>query len=238
MLSVPSNVSVTIATNNLKFSNIIPNLVDENDNPREDNFIYIPQRLLDTRDILSLKIDDSITLSVSSDHQDNIYQWYKDGEQIENATSEDYVIDSTTQNNTADYWAILTNPNLLSLELQRNTITLVIIPKDTTIINDTTKNDTTIVDDTIPITDIQSLNTKLFAYPNPVAKELHIKHQGIQEYTISITDNNGIIVLSKTIVKTHAQEDYILNVESLPSGVYHLQLKEGNLINISTMIKE
>ena len=110
LLSAISNTtSIDISNNNLDFSSIIPNLRDENDNPREDKFIFIPQSLLDTRDTLFEQTGNSTTLSVSDDHQDNVYQWYKDGDKIIEpwyrvayySINSVYLIDSWQ----GDYWA-------------------------------------------------------------------------------------------------------------------------------------
>ena len=188
--NISNTTSIDVSNNNLDFSSIIPNLSDQSNVLRDTNFIYAPQGLLDKGDNISLGVGISITLVISDDYQDNVYQWYKNGEQLKNATSKNYTIDSVTKIDEGNYWATITNLDVPSLQLQRDTITLTIITidnpddttkNDTTIIDmdNTTKNDTTIIDmdDTIPITDIQSLNTKLFAYPNPVAKELHMTMQ-------------------------------------------------------------
>ena len=227
--SLSSNTSIDISHNKLGFSSIIPNLKDHNDTPRDTNFIYQPQRLLDKRDILSGKENNPITLSVNDNYEGNNYQWYENRTLLKDATNRTYTIDSLDyeKHNLSNYWVILTNPILPSIQLQRNTITL-LIEKNNLPNNDTIDN----------ITKIQSPSANLFTYPNPVAKELHIKYQDIQECTIEITDNNGIVVISKTISKTHSQEDYTLNVESLPPGLYHLQVKAGDIIKTSKMIKQ
>ena len=84
----------------------------------------IPQHLLDTYDTISQKIGNPIKLSVSDDHQDNIYQWYKDGTEIDNATDKNYVIEAFSYEHPGNYWAKITNHNTLDLTLYRDTITL------------------------------------------------------------------------------------------------------------------
>ena len=153
--SLSSNTSIDISHNKLGFSSIIPNLKDHNDTPRDTNFIYQPQRLLEKRDILSGKENNPITLSVNDNYEGNNYQWYENRTLLKDATNRTYTIDSLDyeKHNLSNYWVILTNPILPSIQLQRNTITL-LIEKSTLPNNDTTT-----------ITDIQSPSANLFTYP-------------------------------------------------------------------------
>ena len=81
--TISSSTSIDVSTNNLDFSSIIPNLLDENDNPRGDNFIYNSQAILDTRDTIVEKLGNNIELTINNDYETNNYQWYKDGTKIE-----------------------------------------------------------------------------------------------------------------------------------------------------------
>ena len=93
LLSIPKTASITISNNQLTFSSIVPNLFDKNDNPRENNFLYSPQTLLDTKDTIIKKLSQSIQLTINNDYESNSYQWYKDENKIQNATNKNYIID-------------------------------------------------------------------------------------------------------------------------------------------------
>ena len=86
--TISSSTSIDVSTNNLDFNSIIPNLRDENDNLRGDNFIYAPQKTLDTKDSIAQKLGNSTLLTVSYDYENNNYQWYKDGTKIQNGYRE------------------------------------------------------------------------------------------------------------------------------------------------------
>ena len=119
-----NTTSINISHNKLGFRSIIPNLLDKNNNLKEENFVYSPQRLLNTHDILIKKINDSIHLDVNDHYDDNKYQWYKDEIKITNATNRTYLINDFSYVDTGNYWVKITNPNLSTLTLCRNTITL------------------------------------------------------------------------------------------------------------------
>ena len=123
--SIPNTNSIYIQNNRFGFNSIISNLKDKDDNLREANFIYDPQKLLDTRDTIINRLGNFIEFTVSDDHGDNIYQWFKDGDTIQEATNQSYSISSATDNASGDYWVTITNPAIPSLTLIRDTITLI-----------------------------------------------------------------------------------------------------------------
>ena len=66
-------------------------------------------------------------LTINREHQDNEeYQWYKDGKKIPNATDQNYTINESIYQQIGNYWATITNPNLPSLTLYRDTITIIL----------------------------------------------------------------------------------------------------------------
>ena len=90
---------------------IVPNLKYKNDTIdtlRGKFFRYDPQKLLDTKDIVINRLGTSIELTVSDDHEDNIYQWFKDGDTIPEETNQSYSIDFATDD---DLGALLGDDN-------------------------------------------------------------------------------------------------------------------------------
>ena len=54
-----------------------------------------------------------------------VYQWFKDGNTIQNETNQSYTINSATSDDLGNYWVMITNPAIPDLTLTRDTITLV-----------------------------------------------------------------------------------------------------------------
>ena len=100
---IPSTGFLYIENNKFGFNSIVPNLSDEEDLSR-DNFTYDPQQLLDTRDTIINKLGNSIELTVSDDHGDNVYQWFKNGDSIKDATNQSYTINLLSYQDIGDYW--------------------------------------------------------------------------------------------------------------------------------------
>ena len=126
--SIVSTIPIDIRNNKIGFSNIIHNLYsksrENNDVPRGNKYRYNPQKLLDTRDTLFIELNNSIQLTVSDNHQDNSYQWYKDGDEITIATNRNYAITNFSYADIGNYWVEITNTTIKSLTLTRDTITL------------------------------------------------------------------------------------------------------------------
>ena len=126
--SIYYDIPLYMRENKFGFNSIVPNLKYKNDTIdtlRGNFFSYYPQKLLDTKDIVINRLGTAIELTVSDDHEDNIYQWFKDGDTIQEATNQSYTIDSATDDDFGDYWVTITNPAIPSLTLIRDTITLI-----------------------------------------------------------------------------------------------------------------
>ena len=109
LTNIQYDKNIDVKFNNLQFNDIISNLLDKDDNLRGTNFRFVPQNPLDTRDIIINRLGNSIELTVSDDHGDNVYQWFKNGDTIPEATNQSYTISSLSYQDIGNYWATITN---------------------------------------------------------------------------------------------------------------------------------
>jgi hypothetical protein len=70
-------------------------------------------------------------------------------------------------------------------------------------------------------------------FPNPASKEITVSTVKGPK-SITVTDITGKVVLT---VKTE-ESSYRMNIESLPSGVYHVRVTDGNIIKDQKLIKQ
>lgn len=104
------------------------------------SFEYSPQSKIDIEKTIVTKTGDSVTLTMCEDDRfiQNIdtFQWYKNGQEIIDATSREYTISNFTASNAGDYYCISNNSEIPDLILERNPIHLSVInciPKTGTI---------------------------------------------------------------------------------------------------------
>lgn len=74
-------------------------------------------------------------------------------------------------------------------------------------------------------------NFVLKVYPNPSygIVNLNLNYLPNEGYSIKIFDLQGIVVLSDEIIKTQFQNEIILDISSLKSGYYNLQIKSRTI---------
>jgi Leucine-rich repeat (LRR) protein len=94
------------------------------------DFYYTYQSKTDTEKTIAGGIGGTITLSMYEDSRFtpvDTYQWYKNGQAIQGATTRQYTLSNLTSANAGDYYCVSTNPQITDLTLTRNTIHLNII---------------------------------------------------------------------------------------------------------------
>ncbi len=112
-----------ISENNFKFEDFEDQFVHLNNT---FNFSYQPQKSICPSLTTRLKIGERKRLFAGSNSPSNTYRWTKDGIDIPDATSHEYLIDSMTSNDEGIYECFITNSIITNLELTRgeNKITL------------------------------------------------------------------------------------------------------------------
>ncbi|WP_020529367.1 DUF7619 domain-containing protein [Flexithrix dorotheae] len=82
--------------------------------------------------------------------------------------------------------------------------------------------------------------TAINIYPNPVGREmvLHLSQNLGKGLIITFYNNIGELILTKTVLNTHPNQDLKLDLADLPKGFYVMQLNLGNQIISRKLIKE
>ena len=116
--SLPTDAVVDISNNKIGFVSIAPNIgvIDS----------YASQ-VLDTKDAIYAILNNELSLTVSDDHPDNSYQWYKEGNVIVDAIDRRYVISDLSFADAGKYYASITNTNFPLDTFWRDTIDLEVI---------------------------------------------------------------------------------------------------------------
>lgn len=80
-------------------------------------------------------------------------------------------------------------------------------------------------------------NSSISAYPNPTTNKLFIKLNSFEVYLIELMSVEGLIISSQL---TNKSDEYALDFETLPSGVYFLKItdKEANSVIIKKILKD
>ena len=115
--SLPTDAVIDIGNNKIGFLSIIPNIgvIDLYD-----------KQVLDTKYTIYPNPNDKFSLAVSDDHQDNSYQWYKDGNSIQDATNRIYSIEGFEVDDAGEYYATIQNTKAPGATSRRETISVVI----------------------------------------------------------------------------------------------------------------
>jgi Subtilase family/Secretion system C-terminal sorting domain len=150
------------------------------------------------------------------------YQWYKDNRAIRTATGPRY---SATES--GNYTVLLTQNkcSLLSKPLQLTSV-LDVLP-------------TSLKPQTVakPSIYLENINLKLF--PNPATTELVVAYTSENSYdlTASITNLNGVILSTKPLNDNGSDFVNRFDVSLLPSGLYIVQISDGNRIVSKSFVK-
>src|SRR5690606_28937803 len=79
-------------------------------------YTYTPQAKVDATETKTVTAGNTITLTTGLLSMNNLYQWYKDGEIIEGATTKDLVIENAAESDAGVYHFIATNSIVTGLE--------------------------------------------------------------------------------------------------------------------------
>ena len=112
-LPTDDNSIVNISNNKIGFISIVPNI--------EVIDLYNNQ-LLDIKDSIYAVPNDNLSLAVSDDHEDNSYQWYKNGGSIQGATDRIYSIEGFKEDDAGEYYATIQNTKVPGATFRRDTI--------------------------------------------------------------------------------------------------------------------
>ncbi|MFN6945782.1 MAG: right-handed parallel beta-helix repeat-containing protein [Cytophagaceae bacterium] len=135
---------------------------------------------------------------ISTGPGDNTYQWYLNDEPIEGADGASFTIPSVSLSDAGTYYVIITNDN-----------------------GQTTSSDINVNIET-PTSQIHiAFDKKLKIYPNPTSELMYLQFDISENRDIRIFNSLGIEVLH---LKSSKQIE-LINVSSLPRGVYHLKIE-------------
>lgn len=193
----PDLLSLYIHDNNLDFDDIIPYC------KKFGVYIYYPQDSIYEYEKVQATIGESKTLTSysPSPNENNTYQWYKDGEAINNAIQPTMIVNITeSEDEFGTYHCEIENDEAWSLTLYRSIVQ--ISPKDTI----------------SSVFDPQSIDLQL--YPNPVQDLLYIKlsNDMLMNGYVRIVDFNGKTLINHRLLDRYSN----INLSSLPSGFYNV----------------
>ena len=117
--------TLQIQNNRLTFDSIEPNI-----GVPSEEFIYSPQDSVGKAQLESIETGSSLTMSFEIGGEHNVYQWYKDGVEIADATDDTYTIDSAVNADAGDYVLHITNTEANELTLYSRPVTVVIVGVD------------------------------------------------------------------------------------------------------------
>ncbi|MFY0625914.1 MAG: leucine-rich repeat domain-containing protein [Reichenbachiella sp.] len=112
-----SITTFNVSENELTFDDVVPNA-------NINGIIYDTQARIDNILNESIDVGSNYTMTVSDVTSNNAYQWLKDNNIIDGATSSSYTIDPVGANDSGIYTCEITNSNATQLVLLRNEITL------------------------------------------------------------------------------------------------------------------
>ena len=214
--SVPVSANVSISNNRIGFVSIVPNIlvIDSYEG-----------QVLDDVDTFRIIVGGSLSLSISDDHPDNSYQWYKDGNSIVGATDRVYTIGNVRLDDSGVYYASIGNSAIQDIMILRDSIYVFI-------------NDTITTDPIDTLSSIVVSYSSLSAYPNPAKDILYIANQSNDELQLSIKINTieGKLVLHKSDI--FIRDRYGIDVSKLSSGIYYVHLMHEGRTSVTKIVKE
>ena len=223
--SVPVSAIVTISNNRISFASIVPNMlvIDSYEG-----------QVIDDVDTFRIIVGGSLSMNISDDHGGNSYQWYKDGNSIEDATDRVYAIGNVSLGDSGVYYASIGNSATQSnIMILRDSIYVFINDTITTDPMDTMKTD--------PIDNPTSIvvpYSSLSAYPNPAKDILYIANHANDALQLSIKINTieGKLVFHKSDVSI--RDRYGIDISKLSSGIYYVHLMYEGRTSVTKIVKE
>ena len=112
-------IRLWVEENKLDFGDIEPNI-----GIASESFTYSPQDIIGENQNFSLFIGDNHTISIEVGGANNQYQWYKNGTIIPETNQLDYIINSASFKDIADYTCEITNTVVIDLTLNHSPVTI------------------------------------------------------------------------------------------------------------------
>ncbi len=122
LAALTSLMTLSVQENELTFEDIEPNI------GVASSFTYTPQANVGEAQTVTLDEGDPLMLQIPVGGASNQYQWFKDGSEIPNATSDTYTVASTTLDDAGVYTLVITNTVATALTLQSEPITVTVTP--------------------------------------------------------------------------------------------------------------
>ncbi|MFN6945516.1 MAG: immunoglobulin domain-containing protein [Cytophagaceae bacterium] len=159
---------------------------------------------------ITAKEGEEITLEVISTGPGNsTYQWYFNGEPIEGAEDPSFTIPSASLSDAGSYYVVITNDN-----------------------GQTTSSDINVTIEVATSLLQPDSDKKLKIYPNPANETVYLQFGTSENRNIRIFNNLGIEVLH---LESSQQTD-VINISSLPGGVYHIKIESGGVPQYQSFI--
>ncbi|AQS94157.1 hypothetical protein BXQ17_08820 [Polaribacter sp. BM10] len=138
----------------------------------------------------------------------NMYQWYKNGSPITDATSKEYVITDATQQDAGYYFCLVSNPIITGFNIETQRVTLN-------------------YDETLSVNKEIVLSNYIKLYPNPVKDVLQI--QNINNVNIKKIEVYNLLGKRLQLIKNPINK---INISNLSEGVYLLKIDtaKGNIM--------
>ena len=213
-----ANLSTLNAENNhLTFEDLEPNITIP-------NITYNPQRKVGEEINYNVIKGGSYTMSVNAGGTANTYQWYKDGAEIIDATSESYAIDNFIETDVAVYHCEIRSGIISDLILVSNDISLGITVGLITIdASGNTESNTCTISGVISTTDFQTTIAYSFApetIPGTAQLEINSEANASKRIQFNIDNNYNI-----SNVQIEVEGNYV----PLYNGFYLITKVEENL---------
>ncbi|WMJ72011.1 immunoglobulin domain-containing protein [Cytophagaceae bacterium ABcell3] len=155
----------------------------------------------DMADAYEVNVGDELVLEVDvSGPGNNTYQWYFNGEPIEGATESSFAISDASSDDAGVYYVVVNNDN-----------------------GETRSDDIHV--SVADITGLSRLNsqTELKVYPNPAHDRIHVAYKVAGNRDIRIFNGLG----TQVYFESTFEQTKLLDISSLPAGIYFLRLEVG-----------
>ncbi|RLD27049.1 MAG: hypothetical protein DRI54_01735, partial [Bacteroidetes bacterium] len=200
-----------IQNNKLEFDDLEPNV-------EITGVVYAPQAQIPGLEPITLTQGDELNITITVGGSANEYQWFRDGVEIDGATSDNLVIANVITADIGTYYLRITNPLVPLLTLYSDDILVDII----TGIRD------------------ESLNNAFKIYPVPVRDQLNIETGDMPagEYDLRIIDLSGKTMYNEQLLINNSKEVQQLDVNTLPSGIYMVMMHYADGVFVQKVVKE
>lgn len=169
-------------------------------------FNYIGQANIDDEQTLAITEGEAVTLSVTgTSSATNTYEWFKDGNLINDAAEADFTINSLVVEDSGAYTCEVKNIEVPNLTLTRNTITL---------------------DITLGVND-NNFSNSVSIISNAKEKQLSIETSANLQGEVNLTIYN---LLGQMVASTSFIEATTLPTSTWSSGIYVVKLQSENAI--------